>query len=180
MPKADRGLTQFVREQHPRLVGALGLYTGDADLAEELAAEALARVARDWGRIRDMQAPGAYAHRIGMNLANSWFRRRQALRRAMARRGPDETVHRDADGGLVLAVREAVAELPRRQRACVVLHYFNGMPTPEVAVALDVEPVTVRTNLHQARTSLRAALGDDVTIPTDETPQHSAAERGRS
>lgn len=174
----DPELTRFVREQHPRLVGSLGLYTGDADLAEELAAEALARVARDWDTLRGMASPGAYAHRIAINLANSWFRRRQALRRAMARRGPDETVHRDVDTGLVLSVREAVARLPRRQRACVVLHYFDGLSTPEVATALEVTAGTVRSNLHDARARLQAELGEDVAIPAGDE-QHEAIEGGR-
>lgn len=165
MSNPDAALVRFVRDQHPRLVGTLGLYTGDVDLAEELAAEALARVARDWGRIGGMDSPGAYAHRVGINLAHSWFRRRRALRRALARRGPEEQVHRDPDTGVVLSVREAVAALPDRQRACVVLHYLEGFSTPEVAVALDVDPGTVRSNLHAARETLRELLGDEVAIP---------------
>lgn len=168
MAGQDAALAQFVREQHPRLVGTLGLYTGDLDLAEDLAAEALARVARDWGRIRSMESPGAYAHRISINLAHSWFRRRRAFARALTRRGPEDRVHRDPDAGVVLSVRDAVAELPDRQRACVVLHYLEGLSTPEVAVVLDVDPGTVRSNLHAARETLRQRLGDEVAIPDDE------------
>lgn len=182
MTGRDPGLTRFVREQHPRLVGSLGLYTGDADLAEELAAEALARVARDWSSIRQMDASGAYAHRIAMNLANSWFRRRRALRRAMARRGPDPDVHHDADAGTGVAVRTAVAALPPRQRACVVLHYFAGMTTAEAAVALEVAPGTVRSNLHAARSTLRDLLGGDVELPVADVAAapSTSTERGAS
>lgn len=173
---SDPALVRFVRAEHPRLVGSLGLYTGDVDLAEELTAEALARVARDWDRIGAMDAPGAYAHRTAINLANSWFRRRLALRRALARRGPDDGVHTDPDTGTAVAVREAVAALPERQRACVVLHYFLGHDTPEVARLLDVTPGTVRSNLFAARETLRGHLGDDVTF-TDHTTDPARSRR---
>ena len=76
-------LARFCREQRPQLVGSLGLYCGDVGLAEELANEALARVCRDWNHVRDLERPGAWAHRVAMNLANSWFRRRGAERRAV-------------------------------------------------------------------------------------------------
>lgn len=129
-----------------------------------MAAETLARLVRDWDRVGEMAAPGAYAHRTAVNLANSWFRRRAAYRRAVARRGPVEDVHSDPDSAELLVVREAVANLPPQQRAAVALHHMAGFTTAEVAEQLGVAPGTVRSNLHHAREALRATLGGDVEL----------------
>jgi len=53
----------FCHREHRRLVGALTLYCGDAELARDLAQEALARACRDWSKVSRMAAPGAYVHR---------------------------------------------------------------------------------------------------------------------
>lgn len=161
---ADRALEEFLRTQHPRVLGTLHLLTGDADVAEDLTAETLARVVRDWSRIRRLDAPGPYVHRIAVNLAASRWRRLAAGRRATARRGIDDQVHHDQDTPDVLAVREAVAALPPRQRDCVVLHHVAGLTSDEVGSALGIRPATVRSHLRDARVSLRAALGDDETV----------------
>src|SRR5680860_1449248 len=84
---SDAELVAFCEREHPRLVGALSLYTNNTAVAEELAQEALVRVMDAWPRVRTMAAPGAWAHRVAMNLAASWFRRRSVERRALARPG---------------------------------------------------------------------------------------------
>lgn len=82
-------LAAFCRREYPRLVGALSLYCGDADVAEELAQEALIRAADRWPHVGQMDAPGAWVYRVGMNLCGSWFRRKRAERRANARVGAE-------------------------------------------------------------------------------------------
>ena len=82
---APADLVGFCRAEWSRLVGTLALLTGDADLAEELAQETIVRVCRDWRKVSSMDAPGAWAHRVAVNLAHSHFRRRSAARRALAR-----------------------------------------------------------------------------------------------
>ena len=73
-------LGAFCRAEWSRLVGALSLYTGDADLAEELAQEAVARVCRHWRKVRKMDAPAAWLHRVARNLAHSHYRRARVAR----------------------------------------------------------------------------------------------------
>jgi RNA polymerase sigma-70 factor (sigma-E family) len=153
--------TAFVRLEHPRLVGALALYCGDLDLAEELAQEALARAVRDWNHLTTLRAPGAWTHRVAINLANSWYRRRAAEQRARARHGPSEGgVAPEADHADVLAVRAAVAALPRRQRAAVVLRYFADLPVADVAVAMGCAEGTVKSLTSKGMHALRGALDD--------------------
>lgn len=144
--------------QYPRLVGALGLYTGDVVLAEELAQEALARALTRWDRVQQAASPGAYVHRVAMNLANSHFRRRRAAARARARHGPVEAVHRDPPAAEVLAVREAVGRLPRRQRQIVVLRYRSQLTFREIAEVLGITQGAVKAMHHRAAARLRELL----------------------
>jgi RNA polymerase sigma-70 factor (sigma-E family) len=148
----------FCRTEYPRLVGTLSLYCGDRYVAEELAQEAIVRVIGGWPKVRRLDAPGAWAHRVAINLANSHLRRELAERRAKQRlsaRAPH--VHHDPDTPSALAVREAVARLPKRQRAVVVLRFFADLSVREVADLLDCPEGTVKSLTAKALASLRAA-----------------------
>lgn len=154
----DEELILFCRTEYPRLVGALSLYCGDRHVAEELAQDAIVRVISDWPKVRRLQAPGAWAHRVAVNLANSQLRRRLAERRAKQRlsaRAP--RLHHDPDTPTALMVREAVARLPKRQRAVVVLRFFADLSVREVADLLDCPEGTVKSLTAKALASLRAA-----------------------
>jgi RNA polymerase sigma factor (sigma-70 family) len=126
---ADReGLEAFCRRQHPGLVRSLSLYTGDPLLAEECAQEALLAACRRWSQVSRLAAPAGWVHRVGFNHANAYFRRRRAERRALQRRGADaEAVYELPDSAAAIALRAALARLPRRQRAVLVLRYFAGL-----------------------------------------------------
>ena len=164
---APADLQEFSAVEYPRLVGTLTLYCGDNDLARELAQDTIVRICRDWERVREMAAPGAWAHRVAINLANSRFRRRAAGRRALARahaRAGDGILV-DPDAADAVAVRDALARLPERSRRAVVLRYYGGLSTDEVAAALDVPAGTARSLLSRAVADLRHLLTDDpVTI----------------
>lgn len=168
-------LQAFCDREYDRIVGSLALYCGDRDVAVELAQETLFRVSRDWHKVAGMQAPGAWAHRVAMNLANSHYRRRSAERRAVGRHRSRQTesVHRDADAADAVVVRRAVAALPRRQRSAVVLRYYLDYPLRDIAAALEISEGAVKSLLHRATTTLRAALGDDSDLPLgDEEASH--------
>lgn len=159
MGAAPADLTAFCLAQHPRLVGILSLYVGDAAVAEELAQETLLRVATRWGRVSGLDEPGGWAYRVAINLANSHFRRRGAARRAEARMGPapaDE--HRDPDTAARLAVRSAVAELPARQREAVVLRHFLDLTVAETARHMGASPDAVTSLTKRAVATLRDLL----------------------
>jgi RNA polymerase sigma factor (sigma-70 family) len=157
----------FCAREHPRLVGALALHTGDYGLAEELAQEALARACRDWPRVRGMEAPGAWVHRVAMNLAASAFRRRAAAHRAQRRLAGmadgiyTERVHSDPDAAELMVVRRAITGLSARKRTVVVLHFYLGYSLVDVASISGLPAGTVRSLLHRAKAELRQALADD-------------------
>ena len=165
----EAAFARFVEEQHGPLVRSLTLYTGDSQLAADLAADALASAAERWRSVSAMASPGGWVHQVAINSANSWFRRQAARRRALARRGPDNQVHHDPDRADVIAVRDAVRRLPRRRRACVVMHHLAGLDTGEVAAALGITAATVRSHLRHAHAELRDSLGTETPLDPPDT-----------
>lgn len=151
------GPDDFCRGIHPRLVGSLRLYLGDAEVAAELAQDALVRVIERWARVSTMAAPEAWTYKVAFNLARSRLRRGLAERRAHDRSGPPASSSWNVDVAEVLAVRAAVDALPRRQRQAVVLRFYADLTVDQVAEAMDCRPGTVKAHLHQALVALRTA-----------------------
>ena len=146
----------FCRREYPRLVGALSLHCGDPAVAEELAQEALARACDRWERVRVMRAPGAWVHRVAINLTNSHFRRRRAERRASARHGDDaRNGQLDSDVADAMAVRAAVAGLPAKQRTAIALRFYLQYSVAETAAVMDCSEDAVKQHTRRAVAALR-------------------------
>jgi RNA polymerase sigma-70 factor (sigma-E family) len=156
----EADVTAFCRRVHPRLVGALGLHCGDVRVAEELAQETLARVWERWPTVRAADSPEAWTFRVAFNLANSRYRRRAAEERAYGRVGIRRDEEDGPDTAGRLAVRAAVASLPPRQRAVIVLRYFADFSVEDTATAMRCAPGTVKSLTSRAMAGLRAHLGD--------------------
>jgi RNA polymerase sigma-70 factor (ECF subfamily) len=158
-PEVEPDLAVLTQALHPRLVGLLALYTGDRHLAEDLAQETLIRLHQHWPSVQAHPSPEAWASRVAINLAGSWWRRRGAERRANqkvdARRSPLPVDHAD-----VLAVRSAVGALSRRHRAVVVLRFYQGLSVRETAEVLGCPEGTVKSQTSSAIAELRRTLGD--------------------
>jgi RNA polymerase sigma factor (sigma-70 family) len=155
-------LEEFCRRESLRLVGALTLYTGDVQLAEELTQETLTRVAQAWGKVSRMDAPGVWAYRIALNLARSHFRRMRVARRVQAQLAGAGSAVSAPDTAEALAVRSAVAALPERLRRALILRYWFDLPVADVADAMGCPPNTVKTLTRRAVAALREAhLIDD-------------------
>lgn len=160
MDSRDREeLADFCAREHGRLVGTLTLHCGDPGVAAELAQEALARACQHWASVREMDAPGAWVHRVAINLSSSYYRRRKAERSATerfgGRRQPGEEGTDAAEPTEVLAVRRAVAGLPPRQRTALVLRYYSDLSVEQTAEAMGCRPGTVKSLTSQAITGLR-------------------------
>lgn len=159
---AEPELVRFVEAMHPRLVGGLSLYCGDASVAEELAQEALIRVWERWPKVSTMASPAGWTWTVALNLARSRFRRRAAERRALDRLGAPRN-HQDPDTVDAVAVRQHIAALPDRQRRALVLRYYADLPVQEVAAAMGCADGTVKALTSQAVAALRRHLGPDLT-----------------
>lgn len=151
----------FCAAEHPRLVGAIALYTGDRHLAEEIAQETLLRACRRWEHVRDLESPGAWAWHVARNLARSHFRRQGVARRARQRLGHRGVRdHHDADVAGSVVVREAVASLPDRQKTALVLRHFLDWPVDDVAKAMGLSDDAVRSLTKRGVAALRETLTD--------------------
>lgn len=161
MSTAPRDLVAFYEREFPRLVGALDLYVGEHAVAEELAQDALLRACRRWSYVRELDSPGGWVHRVAINLGTSYLRR-QAVRRRVERRLTERSELAHHDAPVDVDLRRAVAELPDRQRAAVILHYFLDHRVADVARLIDAPEGTVKADLHHARAKLAWVLGEEV------------------
>jgi RNA polymerase sigma-70 factor (sigma-E family) len=153
---------EFCRALRPRLVGSLALHCGDLAVAEELAQDAFVRLVERWPEVSGKASPEAWTFRVAFNLCASRFRRRAAEHRAYRRLGMPPTVTADDDTDEVLAMRAALAVIPPRQRAAVVLRHLGGLTVPETAEALGCPEGTVKSLTARGLAALRALLGDGI------------------
>ncbi|MEU5000232.1 SigE family RNA polymerase sigma factor [Streptomyces sp. NPDC021622] len=149
---------EFVAASGPRLLRMAWLLTGDAHLAEDLLQTALAKAWPKWRRI-GQEHPEAYVRKILVNTHTSWWRRHW---RAEVPHGelPERAGELDAYEGVDLeqSLAAAVRRLPPRQRAVVVLRYFEDLGVDETAGILGCTPGTVKSQSAKALRTLRAAL----------------------
>jgi len=116
---SDVALRAYCERMWPRLVGGLVLHCGDRVVAEELAQEALVRLWPRWDQVTAKGSPDAWLWTVALNLSRSKRRRRAVERRAQIRVGSASTTHSDPATAGAVAVHDAVAALPDRQRVRV-------------------------------------------------------------
>ena len=142
---------------YPRLVAAVALVSGSRPAAEDAVQEALLRAWERAERGERIDSLPAWVTTVSLNLARSGLRRALAERRArtrLDRAGPAELGQADR-----LDLEHALATLSRRQREVVILRYYLGMDTREVAEMLRINEGTVKSTLFRARAKLAEALG---------------------
>lgn len=155
---AERSLDAFVREEGQGLLRFAFLLTGGHPAsAEDLVQTVLLRLTdRGIGNLAD---PGTYARRCIINEQRSLRRRTQAQLRALSRlRGrsdSDEHVRASEDRLAVLAALEVLSD---RQRAAIVLRYYEDLADAEIAEVLGCSRATVRSLVHRAVPQLKQAL----------------------
>ncbi len=151
---------QFVATHVDDLLRTAYLIIWDEAEAEDLVQECLLKVARRWPRVRRMAQPRAYARRILVNLAvdgaRGRARRRSELQPGAAPRSivVDPLPALDTRAELL----QALSQLPARQRAVLVLRYFNDLTEAQVADVLGCPPGTVKSSASRGLARLREAL----------------------
>ena len=144
----------FVTTRGPALLRFAFMLTRDAGLAEDLVQEALIRAHRRWPRLSQMDGPEAYVRRIVVNQMLSWRRRRASgeVPGTVPDLGHPDATDALAERDLVWRV---IGELPARQRAVLVLRYYEALPDREIALVLDCAEGTVRSLAARAFETLR-------------------------
>lgn len=161
----DADFADFVHTAWPRLYRTAHLMLGDHGLAEDLTQTALAKTYVAWTRVRERDAAYAYARTTLVNTATSWFRRR-SWRNEL----PGEDVGTDLrdstpDPSDRPALMHALAALPPRQRAVVVLRFYDDLSVAQTADALGCSAGTVKSQTSAALARLRELVGDSP-LPT--------------
>jgi RNA polymerase sigma-70 factor (sigma-E family) len=145
---------EFVFASGRRLLRTAYLLVGDQQHAEDLLQTALERTARRWSKISG--APEAYARTVLTNLATDRWRR-LSVRPDESFTTPPESDSADIASDLVLrdALLAALRELTRRQRAVLVLRYFDDLTESETAAALGITIGTVKSTASRSLERLR-------------------------
>lgn len=155
-------LEAFVAARGRALVGfAYVLTGGDLHAAQDLVQLSLAKVWRRWSSICRGGNPEGYLHRVIVSEHLSWRRRRASREWVTAslpeRPGPDRFAGVDADD----AAWRLLGELPRRQRAVLVLRYLEDWPDGQIAAAMGCSEATVRSQASRALATLRSHMSGD-------------------
>jgi RNA polymerase sigma-70 factor (ECF subfamily) len=156
---------QLYEQEYAAVYRTIRAMVLDASVAEDLTQEAFVRAYRARDRYKPTAPPGAWVHRIAVNVAISHLRR-EKLSRIVAPRlllGPDHGDYDRAEARTIL--ERALARLSPKLRAAVVLHYFHGYTRDEVAAALGVPPGTVASRIAKAMIVMRQALGVSEQFP---------------
>jgi RNA polymerase sigma-70 factor (sigma-E family) len=132
----------------------------DRGRAEDLVQTALTRLYPRWNRISAMHRPEAYLKAVLVHEHLRWWRHRASTEVPVAE--PPERTSSAPDDTVGYASREAawqlLARLPRRQRAVLVLRYYEDLPDMEIAAILGCTTATVRSQASRALAALRTAL----------------------
>ena len=158
----DHEFAAFVLSAQRRLRRVAYLVCGDWHRAEDIVQTAMAQVYARWDRIRREDGPEGYAHRAVVNAAID--ERRRPWRRERTTDVLPERATPPEDDGITPAVVEALATLPRRQRAVVVLRYVEDLDVEQTAALLGISPGTVKSQASKGLASLRAHLNG---VPAD-------------
>jgi RNA polymerase sigma-70 factor (sigma-E family) len=161
-PDAARAdFESWMAARQGRLLRTAYLLTGDVHAAEDLVQTALAKLYLAWDRVSDAPSVDAYARKILVNEHTSMWRRLWRHRETVTDTSAHEVaVDSPEYDGVAAAVWAAVRELPERQRAVVVLRYYEQLSERETADALGVTVGTVKSQASRALDTLRTYLGD--------------------
>lgn len=152
------GLGDLYVRHAPEGIGLAFLLTGDRALAEDLVQEAFARLVGRLGHLREPQAFGAYLRRTIVNLVTSYFRHRRVERAYLERVAGRREVQTNPNSELDERMHEALLGLPKRQRAAIVLRFYEDLSDVQTAEILRCSAGTVRSLVSRGMQTLRSEL----------------------
>lgn len=142
-------LLALYRERYEPMVRLAYLLTGNRSVAEEIVQDAYVAVHRNWDHAT---SPGGYLRTAVVNSARSWHRRRTLEERRVPTPAPDAGLAADE-------MWDVLERLPDRQRAAVVLRFYEDLPDAEIARVLGCRLPTVRSAVHRGLAALRKEMG---------------------
>lgn len=140
----------FYRATFTEMTRLAFLLTGSAETARDLVQDSFVRVHGKWDGVAE---PRAYLRRTVVNACHSHHRRVRLQRQRRDSRPQVDLVDLGAD-----EMTDAIAALPYRQRAAIVLRFWNDSSEAEIAAALGCRPGTVGSLIHRALAELRKVM----------------------
>jgi RNA polymerase sigma-70 factor (sigma-E family) len=159
---AEREFREYVAARQGALLRTAYLLTGHREDAEDLLQTAFAKLALRWAAVARNGSPDAYVRKMMVNQHISRWRRHRGTREYAAAEVPERTAPGDLAGeaALRLALATALGELTNKQRAVVVLRFYEDLPEADVAALLGCGVGTVRSQVHRTLARLRALCPD--------------------
>ncbi len=163
--QAREDFCSYVAARSPALLRTAYLLTGNRADAEDLLQAALAKTYLAWDRIREREAVDGYVRRVLVNTQTSWWRRRKVDEYATDQLPELPGRDASADQDLHDALWTALSGLPKRQRAMVVLRYYEDLSEAQTAQIMGVSVGTVKSTTSRALLKLR----DNTALPSGAT-----------
>ncbi|PZF97186.1 SigE family RNA polymerase sigma factor [Micromonospora deserti] len=167
----------FVAARSSALLRTAYLLTGDWATAEDLLQTALTKTYLAWKRLGGIEAIEPYARRVMVNTSTSWWRRRWHGERPTEvlpeRAGIDE-IEQQLDRDLLW---RHLSALPSRQRAVLVLRFYEDLSEAQTAALLDISPGTVKSQTSRALATLRRRMGAEAAADLPAEPAGPGATR---
>ncbi|MFC0534164.1 SigE family RNA polymerase sigma factor [Phytohabitans kaempferiae] len=157
----DEEFTAFVGSSAPRLRRVAYLMCGDWHLAQDLTQTTFARMYASWPRIWRTANIEAYSRRVLVNALFDQRKRHSSTELVLAELPESLAPGAGASAELHVTLMAALATLPVRDQAIVVLRYWEDQSVEAVAEILEVSPSVVKTQSARALTRLRALLGEE-------------------
>ncbi|WP_245644432.1 SigE family RNA polymerase sigma factor [Nocardioides jensenii] len=156
----DEEFTAWMTARQGVLFRTAYLVSGDKQTAEDLVQTAAAKLYLAWDRVHERGNVDAYVRRIIINEHNSLWRRPWKKREHVTEELPETGyVDPQTDPTEAAALWKAVQALPARQRAVIVLRYYEDLSEAEIAATLEISPGTVKSQASRAMATLRTRLG---------------------
>ena len=155
---------EFVQARSTALARTAYLMVGDHALAQDLLQEALTKTYAAWPRLRDVSKADAYTRKVITTTAISWKRRKSYHERPLEHLPERGSADRTDDVALHDFVWQHLLSLPPRQRAAVVLRFYEDLTEAQTAEAMGCAVGTVKSSVSQALSNLRAVIGPEVEL----------------
>lgn len=143
------GFVAIYRDRYDAMVRLAALLVDHTEQAEEIVQDAFATLYERWEAV---DVPAAYVRTVVVNRCRDALRRRRVAAALTLGRGQDAT---EPTGDLL---HDALAALPARQRAALVLRFYEDLPNDEVARLLKTRPGTVKSLVHRGLSALREVI----------------------
>jgi RNA polymerase sigma-70 factor (sigma-E family) len=153
------GFAEFVSARSPALLRSAWLLTGDWSQAQDLVQESLAKAWRRWDGLLRRDNPEVYVRKVMVNTHISWSRRRWHGEKPTETLPDVSGLDEGARADLSLDMTRALQTLPARQRAVLVLRYFDDLTEAQAADLLGCSVGTVKSSASKAIRKLRECPG---------------------